>query len=229
MQRSARIQTSSQAACDARTSTGKRMQRPVQAIRKQQPVQTVEAGNVAAAALTAAVLLTSAAALPAWADDELVELPAAAKAIAQSFSGYNGMTKSGKQKTPEWLQKALGVEVPETEGEGKTLADLLGPVPKSRVEEKAKKEEEERKRQARKRKKGRLRELEEIRAELAEKELILLQKEQELLDKEQTLLVLKEELELERKLRALLTKEKERAEEEAALAMGLCTGGAMLP
>jgi len=39
-----------------------------------------------------------------------------------------GMTKSGKQKTPEWLQKALGVEVPETEGEGKTLADLLGPV-----------------------------------------------------------------------------------------------------
>jgi hypothetical protein len=37
------------------------------------------------------------------------------------------------------------------------------------------------------------------------------------------------QLELERKLRALLTKEKERAEEEAALAVGLCTGGAMLP
>jgi hypothetical protein len=37
------------------------------------------------------------------------------------------------------------------------------------------------------------------------------------------------QLEVERKLRALLTKEKERAEEEAALAMGLCTGGAMLP
>lgn len=37
------------------------------------------------------------------------------------------------------------------------------------------------------------------------------------------------QLELERKLRALLTKEKEKAEEEAALAMGLCTGGAMLP
>lgn len=88
---------------------------------------------------------------------------------------------------------------------------------------------EDEKRTARKRKKGRLRELEEIRAELAEKELILLQKEQELLDKDQTLLVLKEELELERKLRALLTKEKERAEEEAALAMGLCTGGAILP
>ena len=33
------------------------------------------------------------------------------------------------------------------------------------------------------------------------------------------------QLELERKLRALLTKEKERAEEEAALAMGLCGGG----
>lgn len=38
-----------------------------------------------------------------------------------------------------------------------------------------------------------------------------------------------EELELERKLRALLSVEKEKAEEEAALAMGLCTGGAMLP
>eukprot|EP00983_Pelagomonas_calceolata_P113889 1160033-Pelagomonas_calceolata.AAC.11 len=36
-------------------------------------------------------------------------------------------------------------------------------------------------------------------------------------------------LDLERKLRALLTKEKEKAEEEAALAMGLCTGSAMLP
>lgn len=37
------------------------------------------------------------------------------------------------------------------------------------------------------------------------------------------------QLDLERKLRALLTKEKERAEEQAALAMGLCTGGAILP
>lgn len=37
------------------------------------------------------------------------------------------------------------------------------------------------------------------------------------------------QLEVERKLRALLTKEKERAEEEAALAMGLCTGGMMFP
>ncbi|MEW5304382.1 MAG: hypothetical protein WDW36_006993 [Sanguina aurantia] len=77
--------------------------------------------------------------------------------------------------------------------------------------------------------KGRLRELEEIRFELAEKELALLQKQVELLEKDQTLAVLKEELELERKLRALLTKEKDRAEEEAALATGLCTGGAMLP
>lgn len=68
-----------------------------------------------------------------------------------------------------------------------------------------------------------------VRAALAEKELMLLQKEAELLDREQTLLVLTEELELERKLRALLSKEKDQAEEEAALAMGLCTGGAMLP
>lgn len=38
------------------------------------------------------------------------------------------------------------------------------------------------------------------------------------------------QLDLERKLRALLTKDKEKAEEEAALALGLCGGSAtMLP
>ena len=37
------------------------------------------------------------------------------------------------------------------------------------------------------------------------------------------------QLEIERKLRALLTKDKEKAEEEAALSMGLCMGGSMLP
>jgi len=90
-------------------------------------------------------------------------------------------------------------------------------------------QEEEERRKSRRRGKGRIRELEEIRAELAEKELVLLEKEQELLDREQTVMVLREELEIERKLRTLLTKEKEKAEEEAALAMGLCTGGSMLP
>jgi hypothetical protein len=58
---------------------------------------------------------------------------------------------------------------------------------------------------------------------------VLVGKERELLEKEQTLLVLREELEVERKLRALVTKEKEKAEEEAALAQALCTGGSMLP
>ena len=38
-----------------------------------------------------------------------------------------------------------------------------------------------------------------------------------------------EQLEIGKKLRTLLTKEKEKAEEEAALAMGMCTGGFMLP
>ena len=68
-----------------------------------------------------------------------------------------------------------------------------------------------------------------MRGELAEKELVLLQTEQALLDQQQTVAVLEQELRLERQLRALLTKEKEKAEEEAALAAGLCVGGAMLP
>jgi hypothetical protein len=37
------------------------------------------------------------------------------------------------------------------------------------------------------------------------------------------------QIEIEKKLRGLLTKDKEKAEEEAALAMGLCMGGSMLP
>lgn len=44
------------------------------------------------------------------------------------------------------------------------------------------------------RKKGRIRELEEIRSELAEKELVLLGKEKELLDTDQTVQVLREEV-----------------------------------
>ncbi|CAL5222500.1 g4874 [Coccomyxa viridis] len=97
------------------------------------------------------------------------------------------------------------------------------------TEKEAKKllDEEEERRKTRRRKKGRIRELEEIRAELAEKELVLLGKEQELLERDQSVQVLREELDLERKLRTLLTKEKEKAEEEAALAMGLCTGGSI--
>lgn len=71
-------------------------------------------------------------------------------------------------------------------------------------------------------KRGRIRELEEIKAQLAQKELELMSKENALLEKEQSMLVLRQELDIERNLRALITKEKEQAEEEAALAMGLC-------
>ena len=54
--------------------------------------------------------------------------------------------------------------------------------------------QEEQRKAARGRKKGRIRELEEIRSELAEKELVLLGKEQELLDRDQTVAVLREEV-----------------------------------
>lgn len=72
-------------------------------------------------------------------------------------------------------------------------------------------------------KKTRIRYLQEMREELAEKEEMLLEKQKELLQKDQNLAVLQEELELERKIRALLTKEKEKAVEEAQLAIGLCS------
>eukprot|EP00890_Picochlorum_soloecismus_P003313 jgi/Picsp_1/3983/NSC_01495-R1_expressed protein [Chlorella variabilis] len=79
------------------------------------------------------------------------------------------------------------------------------------------------------RRRGRIRELEEIKAQLAEKELELLSKENALLEQEQDIRTLQAELEIEKKLRVLITKEKEKAEEEAALAMGLCSGSTMLP
>ena len=67
-----------------------------------------------------------------------------------------------------------------------------GPLTPSR------RQEDEERRKARRKKKGRLRELEDIRSELAEKGLVLLEKEQELLEKEQTLAVLREEVRLRR-------------------------------
>ncbi|GAX82188.1 hypothetical protein CEUSTIGMA_g9616.t1 [Chlamydomonas eustigma] len=126
-------------------------------------------------------------------------------------------------------QAVPGMQVPTPSQSNGTTSRPLDSIQLDEEATKRLLQEEEERRKLRKRKKGRIRELEEIRGELAEKELILLEKEKELLEKEQDVIVLREELELERKLRALLSKEKEKAEEEAALAMGLCTGGAMLP
>lgn len=64
---------------------------------------------------------------------------------------------------------------------------------KKEVDEKRQAAEEEQ-RKSRGKKKGRIRELQEIRAELAEKELLLLGRESELLEKEQTVSVLREEV-----------------------------------
>jgi hypothetical protein len=55
-------------------------------------------------------------------------------------------------------------------------------------------EQEEERRRQRKSRRGRLRELEEIRSELAIKELVLLEKQAELQEKEQTLTILREEV-----------------------------------
>ncbi|KAL0049726.1 hypothetical protein WJX82_008691 [Trebouxia sp. C0006] len=113
---------------------------------------------------------------------------------------------------------------PETSPSGPPPA----PLPTLPPEDPQKTEEEQRK-SLRKTRRSRIKELEDTRLELAEKQLKLIEREKELLDKDQTVSTLREELDLERKLRALLTKEKDKAEEEAALAMGLCTGAFTLP
>lgn len=115
--------------------------------------------------------------------------------------------------------------LPETSPSGPPPA----PLPTPPAPEDPQKTEEEQRKSLRKTRRSRIKELEDTRLELAEKQLKLIDREKELLDKDQTVSTLREELDLERKLRALLTKEKDKAEEEAALAMGLCTGAFTLP
>eukprot|EP00892_Ulva_mutabilis_P001139 jgi/Ulvmu1/11025/UM007_0205.1 len=79
-----------------------------------------------------------------------------------------------------------------------------------------------------KRRLSRLQELQQARDDLRAKQQELLQKTEELQEKEQTIAILKEELDVERVLRALLENDKDKAEEMAKLATGLCSG-AMLP
>ncbi|KAF5840247.1 hypothetical protein DUNSADRAFT_17350 [Dunaliella salina] len=153
------------------------------------------------------------------------------QASAQAAS--EGEAGPQQQQQPSSSSQGPGTPSPSDASNGKSKApEQNGRRDLNLTDEEARQlldAEEEKRKQRRRQKKGRIRELEEARALIAENQLILLGKEAELLQKEQTLDVLKEQLDLERKLRALLTKEKEKAEEEAALAMGLCTGSAMLP
>lgn len=69
---------------------------------------------------------------------------------------------------------------------------------------------------------GRLEELNALRVELDLKELEVREKTQELVRQEQTTAVLQEELELARRLNAILKSEVDRVKEESKLSMGLC-------
>ena len=68
----------------------------------------------------------------------------------------------------------------------------------------------------------RLEELNALRVELDLKELEVRQKSQQLLRQEQTTAVLQEELELARRLNAILKSEVDRVKEESKLSIGLC-------
>ena len=69
---------------------------------------------------------------------------------------------------------------------------------------------------------ARLEELNELRLELDLKEIEVRQKTQELVKQEQTSAIIQEELELARKLNAILQQELDRVKEETKLASGLC-------
>lgn len=96
-----------------------------------------------------------------------------------------------QQRPPE---AAAEPPAPNTDnGQAFTPAPLSGDDLSEEATKRLAAEEEER-RAARKKRRNRLRELEEIRSDLAERELELLQKSAELQEKEQTLAVLKEEV-----------------------------------
>lgn len=69
---------------------------------------------------------------------------------------------------------------------------------------------------------GRMKQLVDLREELAERELELESKENELLNRDQTVQVLQQELELKTKLYELMKTERDKAIEESKLASGLC-------
>ena len=69
---------------------------------------------------------------------------------------------------------------------------------------------------------ARLEELNELRLELDLKEIEVREKTQELVKQEQTSAIIQEELELARKLNAILQQELDRVKEETKLASGLC-------
>lgn len=103
---------------------------------------------------------------------------------------------SAKDDLPGALEKANVPGIDEgIDGEGNASSV---PLDSFKLTEEAEnqllREEEARRSQQSRKRKGRIRELEETRAELAEKGLILLLKEKELLEKEQTLVVLREEV-----------------------------------
>lgn len=84
-----------------------------------------------------------------------------------------------------------------------------------------------------KKRQSRMQELQEARAELQAKEQELRRKSSELQElsseKNQTIAILRDELDIERTLRSLLERDKEKAEEIAALAMNLCSGVTIPP
>ncbi len=69
---------------------------------------------------------------------------------------------------------------------------------------------------------ARLEELNQLRLELDLKEIQVREKTQELVKQEQTSAIIQEELELARKLNAILQQELDRVKEETKLASGLC-------
>jgi len=132
------------------------------------------------------------------------EAPAGSRGAAQSGPAAPGASPPGAEgRAADAVRNGTAGDG----GPGQAAAQAPGPAPAQApasagepgqaagdAAEAARRQDEDERRKQRRRKRGRIRELEEIRAELAEKELVLIAKQQELLDKEQTLLVLREEV-----------------------------------
>uniref|UniRef100_A0A1D1ZMJ7 Uncharacterized protein n=2 Tax=Auxenochlorella protothecoides TaxID=3075 RepID=A0A1D1ZMJ7_AUXPR len=192
-----------------------------------QEVQRWSPGSIIAVVPAALMLSTGAA----WADSDAgggppVPPPPFSPAVTQQRPSPATLLDQAAGLTPEQPSAPPLVDPPSASGSKAETSGTSAVAPPEAVTPTP---AEETPKPSKKRRRSRLGELQEIRQQLAQRELELLSKERSLSARDQDISVLQEELEIERKLRALLTKDKEKAEEEAALAFGLCTGTSMLP
>ena len=238
-----RVASATSSACGPSTSTSTRRANRVVDVshaldrRVEEPTASRRARVALASTIAAGVLalspLSPVAAAPAFAEPAAVEAPAAPAAAAAEPPAVPSAASTSPDAgdAADKLSENAGAGAPS----GAYPLSASAPLPSEvKAAEKASEKSsgsrggggdaggEEKPKSKQEKSAGRLKELNDLRLELDLKELEVRQKSQELLRQEQTTAVLKEELELARRLNTILKSELDSAKEESKLSMGLC-------